>query len=135
GALGLAEPGRALFMLAARGKAPAAEVMAARQGKAPGAFAAAATRSLPRTLPPSPAGRPSSPSCWGLGRGGRNGRVVGICAIDGMARIGKTAFAVPAAHRLSGMFADGQFFLPLRAHTAGQRPSARPTKSRDDHTS
>ena len=50
------------------------------------------------------------------------GGVVGIHAIDGMAGIGKTTFAVHAAHRLAGSFPDGQFFLPLHAHTAGQRP-------------
>ena len=50
------------------------------------------------------------------------GGVVGIHAIDGMAGIGKTTFAVHAAHRLAGTFPDGQFFLPLHAHTAGQRP-------------
>jgi tetratricopeptide (TPR) repeat protein len=50
------------------------------------------------------------------------GGVVGICAIDGMAGIGKTTFAVHAAHRLAPAFPDGQFFLPLHAHTAGQRP-------------
>jgi predicted ATPase len=39
-----------------------------------------------------------------------------------MAGIGKTTFAVHAAHRLAPGFPDGQFFLPLHAHTAGQRP-------------
>jgi tetratricopeptide (TPR) repeat protein len=48
--------------------------------------------------------------------------VVGIHAIGGMAGVGKTTFAVHAAHRLTGAFPDGQFFLPLHAHTAGQRP-------------
>jgi hypothetical protein len=43
----------------------------------------------------------------------------------GMARIGKTALAVHAAHRLPGKFSDGQFFLLLHAHTAGQRPIER----------
>ena len=43
-ALGLAGPVARLFVAAARGKAPAAEVLAARRGEAPGAFAAAATR-------------------------------------------------------------------------------------------
>jgi hypothetical protein len=38
------------------------------------------------------------------------GGVLGIHAIDGMAGIGKTAFAVHAAHRLTGAFPDGQFF-------------------------
>src|SRR5213078_5362942 len=50
------------------------------------------------------------------------GGVVGIHAIDGMAGIGKTTFAVHAAHRLADRFPDGQFFLPLHAHTQGQRP-------------
>jgi hypothetical protein len=35
--------------------------------------------------------------------------------------VGKTTFAVHAAHRLAGTFPDGQFFLPLHAHTPGQR--------------
>src|SRR5262249_52554267 len=43
-------------------------------------------------------------------------------AIGGMAGIGKTTFAMHAAHRLAGSFPDGQLFLPLHAHTAGQRP-------------
>ncbi|HEV3288011.1 MAG TPA: tetratricopeptide repeat protein, partial [Streptosporangiaceae bacterium] len=38
------------------------------------------------------------------------------------AGVGKTSFAVHAAHRLAGSFPDGQFFLPLNAHTPGQRP-------------
>ena len=50
------------------------------------------------------------------------GGVVGICAIGGMAGIGKTTLAVHAAHRLAGSFPDGQLFLPLHAHTPGQRP-------------
>src|ERR1700733_9086399 len=48
--------------------------------------------------------------------------VVGIYAVDGMAGIGKTAFAVHAAHKLAARFPDGQIFLRLHAHTAGQRP-------------
>ena len=48
--------------------------------------------------------------------------VIGIHAVDGMAGIGKTAFAVHAAHRLAARFPDGQIFVRLHAHTAGQRP-------------
>ena len=50
------------------------------------------------------------------------GGVVSVHAIGGMGGIGKTTFAVHAAHQLAGRFPDGQFFLPLHAHTPGQRP-------------
>ena len=50
------------------------------------------------------------------------GGVVGIYAIDGMAGVGKSAFAVHAAHALAPRFPDGQIFLQLHAHTAGQPP-------------
>ena len=123
GALGLADPAAAAFVLAARGKAPATDVLAARHGQAPGAFAAAATRSLPRDVSAF-TGRQAELAelMGGLATAAAGGGVVGIHAIDGMAGIGKTTFAVHAAHRLTGAFPDGQFFLPLHAHTAGQRP-------------
>jgi len=49
--------------------------------------------------------------------------VVGIHAISGMAGVGKTAFAVHAAHRLADRFAGGQIFMPLHGHTPGHRPT------------
>jgi tetratricopeptide (TPR) repeat protein/transcriptional regulator with XRE-family HTH domain len=52
----------------------------------------------------------------------RSGRAVAISAIDGMAGVGKTAFAIHAAHRLASGFPDGQIFLDLRAHAVGLRP-------------
>jgi tetratricopeptide (TPR) repeat protein/transcriptional regulator with XRE-family HTH domain len=123
GALGLAEPVRALFVLAARGKGPAADVLAAREAAAPGAFAAAAVRALPRDIAAF-TGRQTELAqlIATLASTAVNGEVVGIHAIDGMAGVGKTTFAVHAAHQLARAFPDGQFFLPLHAHTAGQRP-------------
>ncbi|NUT45865.1 MAG: hypothetical protein HOV94_00900 [Saccharothrix sp.] len=38
-----------------------------------------------------------------------------LVVIDGMSGVGKTAFAVHAAHRLAGDFPDGQLFVHLRA--------------------
>ena len=120
GALGLSGPRRALFEAAARGRVPAGEVLAAGEGAA----AAAATRALPRDIASFTgraaelaqlAGAVTSAAEAGVG-------VVGIHAIGGMAGVGKTAFAVHAAHKLAGGFPDGQFFLPLHAHTPGQRP-------------
>jgi DNA-binding SARP family transcriptional activator/tetratricopeptide (TPR) repeat protein len=119
--LGL-EPGPEMCELQQRilGHDPA---LAAKPG-APGAFAAAATRALPRDIAAF-TGREAE-----LARLARalaaaaaaSGGVVGIHAIGGMAGVGKTTFAVHAAHQLAAGFPDGQFFLPLHAHTAGQRP-------------
>ena len=58
--------------------------------------------------------------------GGRPSGVIGIHAVDGMAGVGKTAFAVHAAHQLAPQYPDGQFFLCLHAHAAG-RPAADPS--------
>ena len=121
-ALGLAEPPRALFVAAARGRASAAEVLAVVRGEAPGA-AAAATRTLPRDIANfTGRERELARLLEALVPTAADGGVVGIHAIDGMAGIGKTTFAVHAAHRLAPDFPDGQFFLPLHAHTPGQRP-------------
>jgi tetratricopeptide (TPR) repeat protein/transcriptional regulator with XRE-family HTH domain len=122
-ALGLSGPMGELFVAAARGRAPVAEVLAARQGVAPGTFAAAATRTLPRDTASFTGRQDELARLLGAIDGvATNGGVVGIHAIDGMAGIGKTTLAVHAAHRLAGAFPDGQFFLPLHAHTPGQRP-------------
>lgn len=50
------------------------------------------------------------------------GDTIPIFAIDGMPGVGKTTFAVHAAHRLSSSFPDGQMFVEMHAHTAGKVP-------------
>jgi tetratricopeptide (TPR) repeat protein/transcriptional regulator with XRE-family HTH domain len=122
GALGLAGSSRERFVAAARGRGPAAGVLAARGG-GPGAFAAAATRALPRDVAAFTGRRAElARLVGGIGVLAAAGGVAGIHAVGGMAGVGKTTFAVHAAHRLAGAFPDGQFFLPLHAHTAGHRP-------------
>jgi len=121
GALGLGGPARELFVAAARGRAPAGDVLAAAAGAAgAGGSAAAASRTLPRDIA-SFTGRQDELGQL-MAEAAAGGGVVSIHAIGGMAGIGKTTFAVHAAHQLAGSFPDGQFFLPLHAHTPGQRP-------------
>jgi hypothetical protein len=81
---------------------------------------AAATRTLPRDIA-SFTGRQEELDLLARAAEGAGG-VVGIHAIGGMAGVGKTAFAVHAAHRLAGRFPGGQIFLPLHGHTPGQQP-------------
>ncbi len=123
GVLGLAGPARALFVAAARGRGPAADVLEAGHGQPPGAFQAAATRTLPRDNA-NFTGRQTELAHLLEARVSMaaDGEMIGIHAIGGMAGVGKTTFAVHAAHRLAERFPDGQFFVPLHAHTPGQLP-------------
>ncbi len=89
-------------------------------GRARGRGVAAATRTLPRDIA-SFTGRQHELAELEDAAAGTGG-VVSIHAIGGMAGIGKTAFAVHAAHRLAARFPAGQIFLPLHAHTPGQQP-------------
>jgi class 3 adenylate cyclase len=82
--------------------------------------AAAATRTLPRDVA-SFTGRQQELQEL-VDAAADAGGVVGIHAIGGMAGVGKTAFAVHAAHRLAARFPAGQIFLPLHGHTPGQQP-------------
>jgi tetratricopeptide (TPR) repeat protein/transcriptional regulator with XRE-family HTH domain len=110
-ALRLAGPERAEFEAVARGR-PVPSV--------PPADAAAAIRTLPRDIA-SFTGRQRELQELVETAAGAGG-VLGIHAIGGMAGVGKTAFAVHAAHRLADRFPGGQIFLPLHGHTPGQRP-------------
>ena len=52
-----------------------------------------------------------------------SGTVLGIHAVDGMAGVGKTAFAVHAAYALADRFPDGRWFVRLHGHTPGTAPA------------
>jgi DNA-binding SARP family transcriptional activator len=58
-----------------------------------------------------------------LGPGGRC-PIVAICAIDGMAGIGKTTFAIHWAHHIARHFQNGQLYLDLRGFDSSGRATA-----------
>src|SRR6516165_7673299 len=137
GALGLAEPVRTLFVAAARGRAPVAEVLTAvRADAAPAAPGAmppgsegAAPGVVPRQLPAGAgffAGREAELKELDalLGQAGAEaganepGGAVVISAVAGMAGVGKTALAVHWAHKVAGRFPDGQLYVNLRGYEA-----------------
>lgn len=129
-ALRLTGPARAMFEAAARGQVATADARMTAEG-APAAGApmpgVGAVHALPRDTASFTGRVPELERLMGelesaLSREGA-GRSVGVYAIDGMAGIGKTTFAVHAAHLLAPRFPDGQFFLPLHSHTPGQRPA------------
>jgi len=127
-ALDLTGPARAMFEAAARGQVQAAETPAADTPVGVAAPAgAAAVHALPRDTASFTGRGPELDQLISELEGALDdadtGRVVGVHAIDGMAGIGKTTFAVHAAHVLAPRFPDGQFFLPLHSHTPGQRPA------------
>jgi tetratricopeptide (TPR) repeat protein/transcriptional regulator with XRE-family HTH domain len=138
GALGLAEPVRPVFVAAARGRAPAEDVLAAMRGEAavavpggamPSGTKGAAPGVAPRQLPAGAgffAGREAElkqldtllDQVGGLaGPDGPGGAVV-ISAVAGMAGVGKTALAVHWARKVSGRFPDGQLYVNLRGYDA-----------------
>jgi tetratricopeptide (TPR) repeat protein/transcriptional regulator with XRE-family HTH domain len=114
-ALRLGGSARVEFEAAARGHAG--------PGRARGGGVAAATRTLPRDIASFTGRQPELAELAEAAEAAAGaGGVVSIHAIGGMAGVGKTAFAVHAAHRLAGRFPGGQIFLPLHAHTPGQQP-------------
>ncbi len=116
--LNLTGPERAGFQAAARGLAPTATGPVGGVGSV-----ATATRTLPRDIGAFTGREPELRTVLQLAaRARKSGGVVGICAIGGMAGIGKTAFAIHVAHQLASRFPDGQIFMSLHAHTPGQQP-------------
>jgi tetratricopeptide (TPR) repeat protein/transcriptional regulator with XRE-family HTH domain len=118
-ALDLAGDDRARFEAAARGRPLATGNVV--HGPLPGG-SVPATRALPRDIASFTGREPEIESVLTAVTGAGPGGVVDICAIDGMAGVGKTALAVHAAHRLADRFPDGQIFLQLHGHTPGHQP-------------
>ena len=114
GALRLDGPARAAFEAAARGRDPSAVMTGGADS------VAAATRTLPRDVASFTGRRDEIRQLVDAVAHDGAAPVVGICAIGGMAGIGKTAFAVHVAHQLAPSFPDGQIYLPLHGHTPGQ---------------
>jgi tetratricopeptide (TPR) repeat protein/transcriptional regulator with XRE-family HTH domain len=110
-ALHLDGPARVQFEASTRGRGV--------HGRARGSVLAAATRTLPRDVASFTGRRQELQEL--VDAAASAGRVVSIHAIGGMAGIGKTAFAVHAAHRLADRYPGGQIFLPLHGHTPGHQ--------------
>jgi len=110
GALNLAEPVRTLFVAAARGRVPAAEVLAAMPGKARAAAPAAG----------GVHGFASALTTF-VGRAGAMGEVAGLLGecrlvtVTGPGGAGKTRLAGEVAQRVAGRFADGVWLAELAA--------------------
>ncbi len=96
------------------------EALARGHPFAGGAAVVVARRTLPRDIPFF-TGREAELSALAAATA-REG-VLRVHAIGGMAGVGKTAFAVHAAHQLADEFPDGQLFLQLHGHTPGRRPA------------
>jgi tetratricopeptide (TPR) repeat protein/transcriptional regulator with XRE-family HTH domain len=111
-ALRLVGPVRAEFEAAARGPGAADQAVAGG--------VAAATRTLPRDVVSFTGRQQELRELIGAAENARG--AVSIYAIGGMAGVGKTAFAIHAAHQLADRFPSGQIFLPLHGHTPGQQP-------------
>jgi predicted ATPase/DNA-binding CsgD family transcriptional regulator/transcriptional regulator with XRE-family HTH domain len=108
-ALSLAGPVRAVFVAAARGRAPAAEVFAAlqRQARASSWAAAGGVHGFPAALTSF------------IGRAGPLREVAGLLCdhrlvtVTGPGGAGKTRLAVQVARQVAGRFADGAWLVEL----------------------
>jgi tetratricopeptide (TPR) repeat protein/DNA-binding XRE family transcriptional regulator len=146
GALGLTGAERARFESVARGATAAAPASAATAASAAPATmpavpapdpaqapapvplpvatsgVAGATRTLPRDVASFTGRGTELAQLLDAAADAKAAGVVSIWSIGGMAGVGKSAFAVHAAHQLAPLFPDGQIFLPLHGHTPGKRP-------------
>ena len=109
GALGLAEPARSLFVAAAGGRIPAAQVLAARRGQAPGE---------PLTSTGGVHGFVPALTSF-VGRAGPVRAVAALLSrnrlvtVTGPGGTGKTRLAAEVARQMSGRYADGAWLVEL----------------------
>lgn len=120
--IAIAHTGQGDIVISIAGERLAVDIPALLSGRI-----VAPSASIPHTLPrdiPGFTGRSDELAelAGTIGRAAQTGRSVVICAIEGMAGVGKTALAVHAAHQLTSRFPDGQLFLRLHAHTPGTKP-------------
>lgn len=115
-ALGLQGQDRVVFEAAARGDFSAGGLPSGSGG------VAAATKTLPRDVTGFTGRNAQLHELIEAAKATDTAAVVGIWAIDGMPGVGKTAFAVHAAHQLAELFSAGQIYLQLHGHTPGQQP-------------
>jgi tetratricopeptide (TPR) repeat protein/transcriptional regulator with XRE-family HTH domain len=118
-ALALAGQVRSTFEAAAAGR------LAMAAGAEPAAAAgsvAAATRTLPRDVASFTGRQAELQVLLDAGADAKRAGVADIWTIGGMAGVGKTAFAVHAAHRLAPLFPGGQLYLQLHGHSPAQGP-------------
>jgi tetratricopeptide (TPR) repeat protein/DNA-binding transcriptional ArsR family regulator len=100
-----------------------AQTMRSRPAASPPTLRApAVTRTLPRDITSFTGREPELRQIVAAVAAAPAGQVVGVHAVGGMAGVGKTAFAVHAAHQVASRFPDGQVFLSLHGHTPGQSP-------------
>jgi tetratricopeptide (TPR) repeat protein/transcriptional regulator with XRE-family HTH domain len=83
---------------------------------------AAATRTLPRDVTGFTGRSVQLQELIAVAGGPQAAAEAGIWAIGGMAGVGKSTFAIHAAHQLAPQFPAGQIFLSLHGHAAGQQP-------------
>ena len=118
-ALGLAEPVRSLFVAAARGQAPAAQVLAAGRGQAPDAVVAGGSAGGVHGFVPALTSF--------VGRAEPVREVAGLLGayrlvtVTGPGGVGKTRLAGEVARQVAGRFADGVWLVEL---AAGAGPGA-----------
>jgi tetratricopeptide (TPR) repeat protein/DNA-binding XRE family transcriptional regulator len=131
--LGLAGPGHAEFVTAARGGASGRDLIpddSAPGGRRP-AGAVSGAMATPRELPGTAGhftGREAEMAAltrlFEQGGPQRQAGTVVISAIDGTAGVGKTALAVRWAHQAAGRFPDGQLYVNLRGYDTAEPVTA-----------